>query len=419
MAIILNKQQRFIKKSVIVVASVAIILLGLHLLFVYNAKSVLKNYIAQESKGKIKLELSELNLNLLTNHLQIHKADLVSTDSLNQAITYRVKFSEISLNVGSLWSLLFQRKLLLDSIKLYNPVIEVMQWRKDTSDVLVKDELSIPQEMGKIYNSMLGALNDFGVRRIVIDNAKFSLINKMKPGSEPVTISKVYFNLARIPEGIVKKKNVFKENEHTIELKVSDQNIILPGGRHRLAFKALNLHLYNQSIELDSCTISAVATDSLKSNYKIFFNQLSLTGVDFSALSTNNIIIADSVYCEDPYFDFTLYRSDAVAKKTERPDPNKIVRELIGNLDLGFVGVKNAGIKLDIYSKTKRSFTNANKDNFQMHGLRINPDSSSPVTVKRFDMTLRDYNLYNEDSSSVYSFDSLNFQHLKPLRSSS
>jgi hypothetical protein len=47
-----------------------------------------------------------------------------------------------------------------------------MQWRKDTAQVVVKDELSLPQEMGKLYNSLIQALDEFGVRRIVIDMQK-------------------------------------------------------------------------------------------------------------------------------------------------------------------------------------------------------------------------------------------------------
>lgn len=407
-----KSRYHILKISVAVAAGIAIIILGLHLWFVYNAKSVLRSYITEQSKGKIKLELSQLDLNLLTRHLQVHKATLISTDSVNQPITYKVTFSKLSLNVGSMLGLLIKKQLLLDSLKLYNPVIQVVQWRKDTTQGLAKEELSIPQEMGKVYNSMIDALNEFGVRRIVIDNARFSLVNKMRPGAQPVNVSNIFFDLARTPvkEG---KRNVYAKGEHTIELKSTDQNITLPGGRHRLSFKSFNLHLFRQSIELDSCTVTAIATDSVKSSYKIFFKKLLLTGVDFNALSTKNLIQADSVYCEAPYFNFDLYRSDAVTKKTELPDPSKIMRELAGNMNLAFVGVKDAGIQMDIHGASKRSFYNSNKDNFEIRGLRINPDSSAPVSIARFDMVLRDYLLYNEDSSSVYSFDSLQFMNDK------
>jgi len=403
-----RSRYRILKRFLAVAGAIVIVLFVLRIWFVHNARIVLKQYISEQSGGKIKLELSQLDLNLWSKHLQIHEADLLSTDSLNEPITYHVTFSKLSLTVGSVWALLFKKQLSLDSLKLYDPVIQVMQWRKDTAQVVVKDELSIPQEMGKLYNSLIGALDEFAVRRIIIDNAKISLINKMKPGTDPVTVSNIFFDLARTPSKRGNKK-VYLKGDQALELRTTNQNITLPGGRHHLSFKSFNLRLFGERIELDSCTVTAMATDSSKSSYSIFFKKLSLTGVDFTALSAQNVIKADSVYCEDQFFDLNLYRSDAVEKKTETPDPDKIIRELTGNLNLAFVGVKNAGIHLDIYGKTKRSFFNSHKDNFEIQNFRINPDSSQPVTLKRFNMSLRDYRLYNEDSSTTFSFDSLNF----------
>ena len=124
---------------------------------------------------------------------------------------------------------------------------------------------------------------------------------------------------------------------------------------------------------------------------------------------TQNLIRADSVYCENPLFDIDLNPSDAVSKKKERPDPEKIVRDLTGDLDLAFVGVKNAGIHINVIGAKTRTLFNSNQDDFEMRGLRINADSSKPVTVARFDMLVRDYRLFNEDSSAAYTFDSVHF----------
>ena len=190
-------RNRFLKGFLAVAAVLVILVLGLHLWFVQTARSVLKQFITEQSGGETKIKLKQLELNLLTNQLQRNEADLRSTDSLNEPITYHVTFNKLSLKVGSVYALLFQKKLLLDSIKLYDPVIQVMQWRKDTAQVVVKDELSIAQEMGKFYTSMINALDEFSVERIIIDNAKISLINKMKPGAEPVTVSNIFFDLVR------------------------------------------------------------------------------------------------------------------------------------------------------------------------------------------------------------------------------
>lgn len=399
-------RKRLIKILIITAIILAVGTFGVHLWFKHNARKVLKKYITEQSGGKIKLELSELDLNLFKNRLQIHEADLVSTDSLHQPITYHVGFRKLTLQVASVWALLFKNQLLLDSIKLHDPVIEVMLWRKDTSQARAKDELSIPQEMGKVYRSMYDALDEFGIKRIMVNNARITLINKMKQGSDPVTVSRIYFDLARLyPRA--KNKQALLKDEQSLELRTTNQDIAMPGGRHRLSFKSFKLQLWRQRIELDSCTVTAIATDTTKSSYRIFFKKLFLSGVDFSAMSSQNVIKADSVYCENPDFNFDIYKSNTAKKKTEIPDVQKIIRELSGNLDLAFVGIKNAGIHIDVHGRTKRSFFNSNKDNFEMRGFRINPDSSEPVAVKHFEMTLRDYHLYNEDSTSVFAFDSL------------
>ena len=97
------------------------------------------------------------------------------------------------------------------------------------------------------------------------------------------------------------------------------------------------------------------------------------------------------------------------------PDLEKIIKEFSGNLDLGFVGVKNADIHVNITGKKGRSNINSGKGNFQIKNLRINPDSSKLISIKSFDMLIKGYLLYNADSSCIYSFDSIRFANDKLL----
>jgi len=404
--------RRFFKILLIVIGIHVIVILGLHIWFVNNARGVLKQIISEKSNGKLTLKLSKLSFDFFSNKLQVREADLESTDSITQPATYHVKFRKLTLRIHSFWPLILQKKLLLDSIKLHDPEINVALWRKDTTLKFVKDDLSLPQEMGKLYNSMLDVLDGFGIRRIIINNASLTLVNKMKPESKPVIISNVYLDVLRTNNNAV-KRDEFVADEQSVDLRTTNQNIALPGGRHKLSFKTFTLHLFRRHIELDSCTITAAATERFKSSYQIFFSKLLLIGVDFNAMYRDNLIRADSVYCENPSFDINLTQATSTTKKKERPDPEKIVRELTGDLDLAFVGVKDAGIHININGNKPRSFFNSSKDNFEMRGLRIMADSSVPVMVKQFDMLVRDYRLYNEDSSSVYSFDSITFKNNK------
>jgi hypothetical protein len=407
-----SRYKRLLTVSIVVFALLAVSVLGLHIWFVNNARSVLKEMVAAKSNGKIKLELSKLTFEFFSNKLQVREADLTSTDSLTNPTTYHIKFRKLTLRINSIWPLVFQKKLLLDSIKLHDPQVEIMQWRRDTTKKRSGDDLSISQEMGQLYTSMLDVLDDFGIRRIIVNNAQVSLINKMKALSDPVIISNIYFDLIRTAQD-TKKRDAFVENEQSIELQTTDQNITLPGGRHRLAFKKFQLELFRKRIQLDSCTISALATDSTKSSYTVFFKTLMLVGVDFEAMYLRNLIRADSVYCENPLIDINLNTRGKSSKKDDRPNPEEIIQELTGDLDLAFIGVKDAGIHIDISGQRNRSLFNSNKDDFEMRGVRINADSGKRVVVERFDMLVRDYRLYSEDSSAAYTFDSIHFNNNK------
>ena len=407
------KQKRFIKATLITFGIIAALGVGLHIWFVNNARRMIRNVVFTESKGKLKLELSQVSYNFFTNDLTVKEASLVSTDSTTADVSYRINFDRLSMRVGSFWPLLTNRQVTIDSIHILQPDIVITQWRKDTTKKQNFEEISIPRQMGEIYYSMLDALEAFSIQRIAIVDASVKLINKIKPGSEPVYISNIDFNLVRKP-GVDGKRDEFIPEEQTVDLTTSFQNISLPGGRHNLAFRHFQLNLFNKRIEFDSCTVTARGGDSLTSNYKIFFDKLILGGVDFGAMYSYNLIKADSVYCENPQFDININTSVASSNtKAKRPDPEKIIQELTGDLDLAYVGVKSAGIHINITGKNNRSLFNSNKDDFEMRGLRIYADSSQPVTVDRFDMLVRDYHLYNEDSSAAYTFDSIHFENNK------
>ncbi|MFN2456882.1 MAG: hypothetical protein ABR502_01660 [Chitinophagaceae bacterium] len=404
-------QKKFIRISLSIGIILIIAFASLHFWFKYNASNFLQSVVHDKSNGKLKLEVKGFTFNYLNNYIEIRKASLSSTDTLSQSATYNVEFSKLSLRITSFWPLL-RGKLLLDSVKIFNPDIRVTRWRPDTIANKKTVDVSIPQEMGKMYNSLLDALDAFGIKRVLIDNGRFTAINKMKPQQEPVVVSNIFLNLVRTA-GDTEERDEYVKGRQTVELQTYNQTIALPGGRHILSFKKFNLQLFKKHIQIDSCTVTALPTDTSNSTYKIFFNKLLLVGVDFNAMYENNLIRADSVYCESPVFNIQIDRSDlnVTGKKKEKPDPEKILRDITGDLELAFVGVKGAGIHIDIIGGKKRSLFNSNKDDFALYGLRINADSSKPVVVDRFDMLVRDYRLYNADSSSAFSFDSIHFKN--------
>ena len=143
-------------------------------------------------------------------------------------------------------------------------------------------------------------------------------------------------------------------------------------GIHKLIFKSLSIK-QARSIILDSCTIIALPAYESGNSYSISFKRLALVGVDFNALGKKNIIRADSVYCEIPIANINLNSTRPDSNKTTKgiPDIENIIKTFSGNLDLGFVGVMNADIHLNVKGKRSRSDFHSGKVNFQIKNLRI------------------------------------------------
>ena len=216
----------------------------------------MQNIVYSQSHGKLKLELSQLSFNFLTSHLQVKGANLVSTDSATAAASYRIVFGKLSVRVGSFWPLLFKDEISIDSIEVEHPQITVTQWRADTAKKKNIAELSIPRQMGRLYNSMLDGLEAFDIHRILISNASLRLVNKINGGEEPVYISNINFSLVRTSRA-AGRRDEYIPDERSVDLTTINQDIALPGGRHRLAFRRFSLNLFNKRIQLDSCTVTA------------------------------------------------------------------------------------------------------------------------------------------------------------------
>src|SRR5690606_31093190 len=90
--------------------------------------------------------------------------------------------------------LLFSKELLIDTLSLSNPVIEVNRI-KETDITGKRKDISIPEEMGKIYSSIQDAIEVLQVKKFKLENATFILSNKTEPGQKPVYISNLQLDI--------------------------------------------------------------------------------------------------------------------------------------------------------------------------------------------------------------------------------
>lgn len=408
------RSRKFWKALGWITGSLLVAAVGFHFWFVNHAEEIVERLVSSQSNGKLRLKVKKFKFNWFSKKMELENAVFYSTDTTTATAAYRFDVERLHLEVKAVFPLLFEKEILIDSLRLINPHVSVTRLRAAQRDTTNDDnDLSIPREMGRIYNSIQDALNVLKVRKFQIDNGKFSLYNRMQPEQQPVHISQIFFNLDNLQVTDTNNTNAaqkifFSDN---IALSTHNQDISLPDGIHRLAFKNFRINVLRKLVELDSCTISASRQDSSGNSFRVFFDKLRLTNIDFDTLYHSEVIKADSVYCFRPRFrlDVQLDRKNA----TNKPPPSlhELVQQLTGDMQLAFVIVEDGSFDINTMRAGKPSSFTSEHNNFEITGLTVQQDAKRPLSVSGFKMGIRNFENFLRDSTYSIQFDSILFNN--------
>lgn len=403
--------KKFLKSASLAVGLLMVLLMGFHFWFKAHAKGLIEDMVESKSNNKLKLKIEKIRFNYFSKKIQIEKALFFNTDSTSTGTAYQFEVDNIQLQVSSILPIVFKKQLLIDSLTLINPQIEVtrLKARKKQDTALIKD-ISIPEEMGKIYTSIKDALKMLEIKRFIFNNGTFTLTNKTLPDQIPVRITNIdfYVDNMQVNDLLPAKKQKFLFSDNIV-LKTTNQDILFPDGRHRLSFSKFKIDLQKKLVQFDSCTIGAIKTESNNASFNVFFDALKLTNIDFDTLYHAEIIKADSVYCMNPKFNLEIDADKKTGNKN-RPKLENIIQQLTGDIELKQVIVQNADFNIKtIKNEVPSSFTFSN-NNFEMQGLIVNQQAPKPITVKSFVMAIRNYENFIKDSTYTIKFDSVLFR---------
>lgn len=410
-------EKKILKTLGILLGVIIILLTAFHFWLVNNAESLLEDIVRTRSGNKLRLKVKNLKFNYFRRDLELQNVVFFSNDSVDQNVAYRFNVNNIKLKVRAVLPIFLEKKILIDSLYLDAPNVEVIQLKAvDPSTKKDLKDVSIPEEMGKVYNSIMDALQLLEVTRFELTDGKFTLINKAKPGKRPLTITNLHFYIDNLRVDSAGQKDKFLFSDQMV-FRTHNQDIIFPDGNHRLAFSGFRINIRNQLIEIDSCFLSGSNPERSKSSFAIFFDTLKLVNFDFNALYLEELIKADSVYCLNPDFKIQLEPVNKEGPRKQLPDLDTIIQELTGDLQLNYIGVINASIDITTYRNgVPNSFTSDN-NNFEMEGLTINHSRAKPVSLKSFTMAIRNYENFIRDSSYFIRFDSILLRNNKILLS--
>lgn len=404
--------KKILKITGIIIGLLAVFLVGFHFWFKAHAKEMLEEMVSSKSNGKVKLKIEKIHFNYFSRKIELEKAVFYNTDTLTGTTAYHFSVDKMVLRAKAILPIVFKKQILIDSLSLHNPLIEVIRLRTGVkAGKKEKKDVSIPEEMGKVYSSIQDALKILKVKRFQIDDGTFKLINKIDPTLLPLTVSNIHFHIDNLQVNAGKltgNENIlFSEN---VVLRSQNQNILFPDGRHRLSFSRFRINLKNRLVEFDSCTIAATRGDSSAASFNVFFDALLLTNIDFDTLYKAEVIKADSVYCINPKFNLDVEIGKKKGSKKAPPKLENIIKQLTGDLQLGFVVVSNADFNIKTVKNGVPSSYTFSNNNFEMQGLSVDQEAAKPLTVKSFAMAIRNYENFIKDSSYSVKFDSVMFK---------
>ncbi|HET9746120.1 MAG TPA: hypothetical protein VFP97_10420 [Chitinophagaceae bacterium] len=397
-------EKRILKTLGIILGIIIILITALHVYVVNNAESLVEEIVARESNGKLKLTVDNIKFNYFSKKVEFKNVTFYSNDSLDLKTAYYFQVDKIQMRVKALLPIFTRRELRIDSLALVAPKIEVT--RLKPLERPSHKEVSIPEEMGRVYNSIMDALKFLEVKRFQFDEGEFRLINKVHADQQPLVITKLHFHIEDFKVDSTTSAEDFPDSDKLV-FWTKNQDITFPDGNHRLAFSRFRIKIKKRLIEIDSCTLIGKKDGNSQSGFSLFLDTLKLTNVDFKALYEQDLIKADSVYCLNPNFKIQLELKNRGPGERKIPNLDTLINQLTGDLQLKYVGVKNATLDITTTRDDKSTRFTSEKNNFEMQGLTIIQNSPQPVSLQSFDMAIRNYENFVKDSSYFLRFDSI------------
>ena len=400
--------RKFFRGIAVFVVLFLLLIVLLHFWLIQNARAIVAELVVEQSQGQQTVDFKRVSIDYRNLKIQVDNFDFRPVDSMNTDSKVRFSSERLSLQVKSLWSLIFHKKVEIDSIVCTRPTVEI--FKQDRSD---NKKISLANEVGKAYLILQNTVNGLRLKRFQIDDGTLRIIDRTNE-SKPIQISDIWLAIdnLRIDSGKINDQPfLFSDN---IDFRTSNQDISWGEDDRRLKFKRFHLNTKDAILETDSCFMAITRKDSSGNSFAVLFDKLRLVNPNFKALYLDGAISADSIYCERP-----LLRMEINVKKKpkKRKSADKsfehALNSLTGDLLIKNIDVRNADISITMKKEnTIRTFQAVN-NSFSFSDIALRQNEEDPVYIGHINLSIRDYLTYSTDSAYCMQFDSISFRNNK------
>lgn len=376
-----------------------------------NAENFIRELVQIQSKGKLDATMKNIDFNFSDDRLLLEEFKLFTVDSTQDPIAHHVAIPNLILKVNSLWDLAWNKELQIDTLYIDQPSIRVHILRTKHN---TKKDIPVSESIGNVYKAIQKALLSLEVKRFDFINGSFELYNSAKPDQTPLKITRLQF----VVDNLMVRRNPTNPsnkflNSDSVILRSFDQNILLPDGKHKLAFSRLRLNSGLELIEMDSCTVSTVEQDPEKKHFQMFFDTLKITHLNLLKLYQEDILDADSAYVINPMFKAMMVKKTDQEKynTTDSISKGKSLSSFTTRLNIRYIGVINSSVQLTNQKEDKRSSIKTEKNNFKLFGLKTGPEFNNGYAFDSIDLSLKNNEFYTTDSVYAIRFKSINIHN--------
>ena len=146
-----NRGRKLMKITGIITGTLLLLFFAFHTWINYNARHIITEMVESRSNGRLRMKLEKFRFSWFSRKVELTNAVIYTADSVNAVTAYRFQVQHIKLSVQKIWPIIFDKKLLIDSLNLEQPEITVTRLKHLPADTASKKEVSIPEELGKIY----------------------------------------------------------------------------------------------------------------------------------------------------------------------------------------------------------------------------------------------------------------------------
>ena len=375
-------KKRF-KLFILAFFTITLVALGLlYFVVIYRFKESVKYMVAKETNNKYQFDAGKAKLSLWSKSLVLEKSRLFCTDTVRTNSYYNVKISKLKFSLASWGDLIFNKKVVVDSLEIIDPLIKVQasghQVSKSKGAFRPSDILTFLEKTQKYFN-----LSNLSVR-----GASFSY---KQNAQQPIRINDINLVIRNFVKVNNDDRHLFGSDQ--ISLSIGKQYLELPDHKLAVGFKSLKFNSDNQYFNVDSLTIYQ-QNENHTGRMKFVADRFTFNSKHLPATYQKDQLLLDTVTFINPIL--TTYKNNQVTipNSQQKIENRKALFKLI---NIKLIHIENASLMQNGLNPDK-DVPVGKSSNLNIYNFSVHSDKSAKITLDSISMNLRDLTFLSKDS---------------------